>query len=168
MNPNPKEIRWKQRFQNLQPAFTQLSKGLAIETPSDIEKQGIIQSFEFTFELSWKTLKDYMESQGILAGFPREVIKQAFHHQIILDGELWLEMMGKRNLGHTYDAKLAEEAYQLIANKYFKPLGVVLRVTEHIRITRFMKFSHLVGFCITEYGKLPKNLFLPILTQIIA
>ena len=123
MNPNPKEIRWKQRFQNLQPAFTQLSKGLAIETPSDIEKQGIIQSFEFTFELSWKTLKDYMESQGILAGFPREVIKQAFHHQIILDGELWLEMMGKRNLlAHTYDAKLAEEAYQLIANKYFKPL----------------------------------------------
>ena len=120
MNPNPKEIRWKQRFQNLQPAFAQLSKGLAIETPSDIEKQGIIQSFEFTFELSWKTLKDYMESQGILAGFPREVIKQAFHHQIILDGELWLEMMGKRNLlAHTYDAKIAEEAYQLIANKYF-------------------------------------------------
>ena len=96
---------------------------MAIETPSDIEKQGIIQSFEFTFELSWKTLKDYMESQGILAGFPREVIKQAFHHQIILDGELWLEMMGKRNLlAHTYDAKLAEEAYQLIAKKYFKPL----------------------------------------------
>ena len=112
-----------QRFQNLQPAFELLSKGLAIETPSEIEKQGIIQSFEFTFELSWKTLKDYMESQGILAGFPREVIKQAFHHQIILDGELWLEMLGKRNLlAHTYDAKLAEEAYQLIAKKYFKPL----------------------------------------------
>jgi len=96
---------------------------LAIETPSEIEKQGIIQSFEFTFELSWKTLKDYLEAQGILAGFPREVIKQAFHHQVIPDGELWLEMLGKRNLlAHTYDAKLAEEAYQLIANKYFKPL----------------------------------------------
>ncbi len=59
-----KTIRWQQRFQNLTKAFNQLERGLAIEHPSDIEQQGIIQSFEFSFELSWKTLKDYLEAQG--------------------------------------------------------------------------------------------------------
>ena len=115
-----KEVRWKQRYSNLRRALDQLKNGLEIENPSEIEKQGIIKSFEFTFELFWKTLKDYLEAQGVLAGFPREVIKQAFHHQIIKDGELWLDMLGKRNLlSHTYDAKLAEEAYQLISNDFF-------------------------------------------------
>ena len=54
-----KSIRWRQRFQNLQKAATQLERGLAIDLPSEIEMQGIIQSFEFTFELSWKTSIDY-------------------------------------------------------------------------------------------------------------
>lgn len=95
--------------------------GLAIEDPSDIERQGVIQSFEFTFELSWKTLKDYLEAQGVLCQFPREVIKQAFQNQIISEGELWLDMLGKRNLlAHTYDEYVAMKAYQLI-KQHFAP-----------------------------------------------
>ena len=64
-----KAVRWRQRFQNLDKAFGQLARGLAIENPSDIERQGVIQSFEFTFELSWKTLKDYLEAQGVICQF---------------------------------------------------------------------------------------------------
>ena len=110
-----KTIRWQQRFQNLDKAFLQLKGGLAIDCPSDIERQGVIQSFEFTFELSWKTLKDYLESQGVICQFPREVIKQAFQNQIISEGEIWLDMLGKRNLlAHTYDEMIALEAYNLI------------------------------------------------------
>ena len=66
--------------------------------------QGIIQSFEFSFELAWKTLKDYLESQGILASFPREVLKLAFQHRILDQGTIWLEMLEQRNLlAHTFN-----------------------------------------------------------------
>ena len=114
-----KGIRWRQRFQNLQKAATQLDRGLAIDLPSEIEMQGIIQSFEFTFELAWKTLKDYMEALGTDTHLPRETIKSAFHAGLINNGEIWLDMLDKRNLlAHTYDEKLAETAYQLIRDTY--------------------------------------------------
>lgn len=114
-----KTTRWQQRFQNFDRAFNQLERGLAITDPSDIEQQGIIQSFEFSFELSWKTLKDYLEAQGVTCQFPREVIKKAFHHQIISEGELWLDMLGKRNLlAHTYDEAMALESYRLIKQDF--------------------------------------------------
>lgn len=122
-----KTIRWHQRYQNLDRAFQLLQEGVNIQTPSKIEIQGIIQGFEFTFELAWKTLKDYLESQGILCSFPREVIKQAFHHAILPDGEVWLDMLGKRNLlAHTYDEQLAMQAYHLIVDEYYKHLQMLL------------------------------------------
>lgn len=118
-----KTIRWKQRFQNLDQAFTQLQKGLAITNPSDIEKQGIIKSFEFTFELAWKTLKDYLESQSVQVQFPRDVIKQAFHYQMIMNGDVWMDMLEKRNLmAHTYDGTAANEALRHISGPYFAAL----------------------------------------------
>ncbi len=114
-----KEIRWKQRFQNLKKAFSQLQRGLNIAKPNDIELQGIIQSFEFTFELSWKTLKDFLKNKGVDVSFPRDVIKEAFHHQIIDNGEIWLDMLENRNLiAHTYDEKRAIEVISLIREKY--------------------------------------------------
>ncbi len=118
-----KITRWKQRFQNLDQAFSQLQKGLAITKPSDIEKQGIIKSFEFTFELAWKTLKDYLEGQSVLVQFPRDVIKQAFHYQLITDGDVWMDMLEKRNLmAHTYDGAAADEALRYISKRYFGAL----------------------------------------------
>jgi nucleotidyltransferase substrate binding protein, HI0074 family len=102
---NFKNIRWRQRFQNLNKAFEQLQRGLAIKTPSDIEQQGIIQSFEFTFELSWKTMRDYLEAQGVACQFPRDVIKQAFQYQLISAGEIWLDMLGKETCCPTHMTK---------------------------------------------------------------
>ena len=125
---NFKNIRWRQRFQNLNKAFEQLQRGLAIKTPSDIEQQGIIQSFEFTFELSLKTMKDYLESQGVACQFPRDVIKQAFQYQLISAGEIWLDMLGKINLlSHTYDEKIASEAYRSIKYEYASPIKALVK-----------------------------------------
>lgn len=118
-----KTVRWHQRFRNLEKVFGQLGKGLALANPTDIEKQGIIQSFEFTFELAWKTLKDYLESQQVAAQFPRDVIKQAFHYQIITNGDVWMDMLDKRNaMAHTYDEAAANRAISLIAQQYYPAL----------------------------------------------
>lgn len=122
-----KAVRWRQRFENLSKAYSQLDKGLAIKTPNETECQGIIQSFEFTFELSWKTLKDYLENKGSTASFPRDVIKEAFQHQIIKDGEVWLDMLAKRNLlAHTYDEKTADRALTLIRSKFYPAISQLI------------------------------------------
>lgn len=116
---NQKTIRWQQRFENLNKAYKQLGNNLSISQPNDAEKQGIIKSFEYTFELSWKTLKDYIESEGIVVNSPRAVIKQAFQLQIVTDGDTWIDMLDQRNLmAHTYDEQRAEKALNLIRDHY--------------------------------------------------
>ena len=66
------------------------------------------QTYEITFELAWKTLKDFLESKEVVAQFPRDVIKEAFKNKIIREGETWLDMLEKRNLmSHTYDETTA-------------------------------------------------------------
>ena len=83
------DIRWRQRFQNFKKVFEQLRDSvLKVDELSDLEKEGMVQRFEYTFELAWKTLKDYLEEQQVNAKFPREVIKQSFHYEIIQDGEI--------------------------------------------------------------------------------
>ncbi len=88
--------RWKQRFQNFEKAYLFLKKGTELSALDDLQAAGLIHSFEFTFELSLKTLKDYLDEMGISLKFPREVIKQAFQSELIEDGALWLEMLEKR------------------------------------------------------------------------
>lgn len=118
-----KTIRWKQRFSNLENAFLFLEEGLKKSSLDRLQEAGIIQSFEFTFELSWKTLKDFLESMGITLSFPREIIKEAFNTQMIKDGHLWMEMLDKRNiLSHTYNQQQATNAVHLIREKYFPGL----------------------------------------------
>ncbi|GHB54940.1 nucleotidyltransferase substrate binding protein [Persicitalea jodogahamensis] len=113
------DIRWKQRFQNLEKAYARLRDAVAMKNLSDLEKAGVIQVYEFTFELAWKTVKDYLEANEVLVSFPRDVIKAGFKYDL-LDGELWLDMLQKRNLmSHSYDEENAELAYRLIVTKYF-------------------------------------------------
>lgn len=126
-----KQIRWKQRFQNFEKAFAQLDNALKIKNPSETERAGVIQFFEICFELAWKTLKDYLESKQVVVSFPRDVIKQAFHHQVITDGDTWMDMLEKRNeLTHTYNEATAEKALQLIRNKYFTALKQVMEFLD--------------------------------------
>jgi len=116
-----KEIRWKQRFENLDRALHKLQAFAEYTKKSDedIFQVALIGAFEFTFELGWKTLKDYLKFGGINVSIPREVIKQAFHHKLIEDGETWIAMLEDRNiLAHVYDDKKATEAVKSIEIHY--------------------------------------------------
>ena len=122
---NNLDIRWKQRFQNLEKAFFRLEDAVKTENPSDLEKAGIIQVYEFTFELAWKTVKDYLEENQISVKFPRDTIKEGFRYEL-LNGEIWMDMLEKRNLmSHTYQEETAALAYQLIVSSYFEAIQEV-------------------------------------------
>ncbi|SHN24743.1 nucleotidyltransferase substrate binding protein [Gracilibacillus kekensis] len=105
-----KDIRWKQRFDNFEKSFKLLEKYSKESISTELERAGIIQFFETTFELAWKVLKDYLEAEGYVAKSPRDSIKQAFQAEIIEEGHLWMDALSKRNLTtHTYDQELAEK-----------------------------------------------------------
>ena len=116
------DIRWQQRFENFERALGLLREALKdVESLSELEKEGLVQRFEYTLELAWNTLRDYLYYQGIAVepATPRTVIKQAFKVGIIDDGQLWLEMIDHRNLlSHTYNMDLFSKAVLLIAARY--------------------------------------------------
>src|ERR1039457_5152815 len=101
------DVRWKQRFQNYERALSLLREALAdIDSLSQLEKEGTVQRFEFTFELAWKTLKDYLMHQGVVLEqiTPNTVIKQAFAAKIIQDGQFWMTLLHWRNqMPHPYE-----------------------------------------------------------------
>ncbi len=118
------DIRWKQRFDNFDRAFILLREvnDRGVETLSQLEKEGAIQRFEFAFELAWKTLKDYLEQDGVIVkpATPRNVIKEAFAASLIDDGQVWIDMMLHRNLlSHTYNSKIFDEVLKVVAERYF-------------------------------------------------
>jgi len=114
------DIRWKQRFDNYRKAFLQLTEFIEKGSLNKFEVQGLIQCFEYTFELGWKTVKDYLEQEGFDVKTPRSAIQTAFQVQLISDGHTWIDMLEKRNLmAHTYNEKYAEQAEQLIRKKYY-------------------------------------------------
>ena len=121
------DIRWKQRFENLQSAYQRLQHAIEVneQTPdNDLIHMALIKAFEMTFELSWKTMKDYLNYNGIDVKLPREVIKQAFANDIITDGQLWMDMLEDRNLmAHTYDEARAIKAVNHICQYYIAGLN---------------------------------------------
>ena len=122
MDAQSSDIRWKQRFDNLQRAYRRLRWALEIhqQDPSDeLIHMAVIKAYEFTFELSWKTLKDFLAYNGIDAKLPREVLKQAFATGLVSDGQLWIDMLEERNLmAHTYDDTRARIAVDQIQERY--------------------------------------------------
>lgn len=121
-----KDIRWKQRFRNFEKAYTHLRDAVNKKELSELEKAGVIQIYEFTFELAWKTLKDFLDEKNVIVKFPRDTIKEAFQYEMIDDGEVWMDMLEKRNLmSHAYDETIAELAFNLISGTYFKAIEQV-------------------------------------------
>lgn len=117
------DIRWKQRFHNLEKAFLFLDRSCKHESFNELEAAGLVQSFEFTFELTWKTLKDYLTEQAFIVQSPRETIKQAFQSNYLTDGHVWMEMLEQKNLlTHTYNEEQAKAATKLICKSYFPAL----------------------------------------------
>lgn len=112
--------RYEERKQELLNATERLKEALQ-EKENDIIIDGTLHRFEFTFELAWKTMKDYLEYSGIIDGIgsPREIIKTAFANGIIDDGENWIKMMLARNsLSHLYDEEKSREIYTEIKENY--------------------------------------------------
>jgi nucleotidyltransferase substrate binding protein (TIGR01987 family) len=130
------DIRWKQRFQNYKKAYFLLKTALEekdLQLYSDLEKEGIAQRYEYTFELAWKVLKDYLIFTGISLEqiTPRAVIKEAFGAKIISDGQSWIEMLELRNLlSHTYDKKTYDRVLPLLKDKYLTNLTSVYAYLE--------------------------------------
>lgn len=117
-----KDIRWQQRFQNFKKAFLQLEKAVAIKDPDIIQQQGIVQCFEYNFELAWKTLQDFLAGERgyVDVRGPRPVIELAFQDGILQDGVKWLEMLKNRNLtSHLYDEQEVQKILEKISKDYF-------------------------------------------------
>lgn len=111
--------RWKYRFDHFEKAFFLLKNAILQKTStglSQLEEEGVIQRFEYTIELAWKTMKDYLESENVLLEqiTPRAVIRQAFTAKLITDGTKWQEALDDRNkMSNTYNI----EDFELIINK---------------------------------------------------
>lgn len=121
-----KDIRWKQRFQNFSRAMHLLRLAVEQDQLNQLEQVGLIQSFMFTFELAWKTLKDKMEEDGIILDkiSPKDVIREAYSSKYIDDAEIWLRMIGDRNLlSHTYNFQTFEDVSKIIKEIYIQELG---------------------------------------------
>ena len=118
------DIRWKQCFDNYLRAFETLRRAVELARRrdlSELEQQGLIQGFEFTHELAWNVLKDYLEETGIsgIIG-SKGATREAFKNGLIHDGESWMEMIKSRNLSsHTYNQDTAEEVATNILTRFY-------------------------------------------------
>jgi len=114
--------RFEQKKEDFINALNRLQEALQ-EDSTEIVVDGVLHRFEFTFELAWKLVKNYLEYMGMVetTGSPRETIQNGFKQGIIEDGEGWIEMMiSRNNLAHIYDEKTSREIYNKINQKYIK------------------------------------------------
>jgi nucleotidyltransferase substrate binding protein (TIGR01987 family) len=127
------DIRWEQRLDNYTKALSQLKDGVDLfkkRQLSSIEQQGLIKAFEFTYELAWNVMKDFLEYQGItdIIG-SRDAFREAFQKNLITDGNMWMEMIKSRNqTSHVYHEGLAKEIVEKVANN-FLPLFIEFETT---------------------------------------
>lgn len=118
------DIRWKQRLANYRKAFGRLDDAVLLSRQrdlSDLERQGLIQAFEFTHELAWNLMKDWFDYQGnFQISGSRDATREAFRMGLIQDGETWMEMIRSRNQSsHTYNPETAAEIAGAIDARYW-------------------------------------------------
>lgn len=125
--------RFEERKRYLINATNRLKEALEKEA-DDITIDGVLHRYEFTFELAWKTLKDYLEYLGISSntGSPREVLKESYAHNLIENGDVWINMMLARNsLSHLYDEEESRKIYEDIKNKYIFEIEKLVEFIEY-------------------------------------
>jgi nucleotidyltransferase substrate binding protein (TIGR01987 family) len=132
---NKQDVRWKQRFQNYSKAIHQLKK--FIEKGSglnELEEQGLIQAFEYTFELAWNLIKDYYEYQGVsnIQG-SRDAFRLAYNRGLISKGETWMKMIESRTMtSHTYNEEIADEIAKAVLEEYFLLFSDLFQTMENL------------------------------------
>jgi nucleotidyltransferase substrate binding protein (TIGR01987 family) len=118
------DIRWIQRLNNYQAALKRLVNAVQLSQTrplTDLEEQGLIQAFEFTHELAWKVMKDFLSDQdgGLSIAGSKDAVRLAFSRGLITNGEIWMEMIESRNLSsHTYDEAIAHKISQRVSVEY--------------------------------------------------
>lgn len=115
------DIRWQQRFSNYKKALAQLGKFIEKESLNEFEEQGLIQAFEYTHELAWKTISDFLKSKGNAEIYgSRDATREAFSLGLIKNGDIWMEMIKSRNLtSHTYNEETTKEIVVAITGSYY-------------------------------------------------
>ena len=121
------DIRWEQRFSNFNKALKKLSEAIDYvkknpkeEVLDEILKEGIIQRFEYTHELAWNVMKDFLLEIGDVTLYgSKDATREAFKAKLIKDGDVWMEMIKSHNkTSHTYNEETAQEIYLMILNEY--------------------------------------------------
>ena len=118
------DTRWKQRLQNWNRALAQLDSAFALLAQrelTELEQQGMIQAFEYNYELAWNVIKDFFQNQGVSDIYgSRDAFRTAFNHGLIENGEVWMDMIKKRQLTvHTYNQATSEDILEAIINDYY-------------------------------------------------
>lgn len=118
--------RWRYRFDNYRRAFSLLREAIELmeeREPTQLEKEGTIQRFEYTIELAWKVMKDYLESENFVFGqiTPKAVIRKAFEAKLLEDGQTWMDALDARNeMSHAYDLESFEIVIKDIRRHYLR------------------------------------------------
>ncbi len=116
-----KDIRWIQRLSNYSKALGQLSRFIEKKELNELEKQGLIQAFEYTYELAWNTIKDYFQDQGETGIHgSRDAFRLAFRRGLVENGQAWMDMIRSRTLTtHTYNQEVADAIADEVFNTYY-------------------------------------------------
>jgi nucleotidyltransferase substrate binding protein (TIGR01987 family) len=115
------DVRWIQRFSNFKKALSQLTRFIEKGELNEFEVQGLIQSFEYNYELSWNVIKDFYQAQGeVNIQGSRDAIRLAFNRGLIDEGDTWMKMVKSRTLtSHTYNEDTAQEISEAIISSYY-------------------------------------------------
>ena len=132
------DIRWIQRFNNFNKAFAQLREAVNLAKQrqlSNLEDQGLIQAFEYTHEMAWNTLKDFLEERGVgnLYG-SRDATREAFKTGLLENGDVWMDMIKSRNLtSHTYNEEIAHQIATVTIHSYFDEFSAFQARMDNIK-----------------------------------
>jgi nucleotidyltransferase substrate binding protein (TIGR01987 family) len=118
------DVRWIQRFNHFSKAFAQLQEAVELSKQrklTKLEEQGLIQTFEYTHEMAWNTLKDFLEERGTKKLYgSKDATREVFKTGLIENGEIWMNMIESRNLtSHAYNEETATEVISAILHSYF-------------------------------------------------
>jgi nucleotidyltransferase substrate binding protein (TIGR01987 family) len=144
MTEQEPDIRWKQRYSNFRKALRKLDTGVRIlgmgaagkdDENVQLQKEGLIQRFEYTHELAWNVMKDYAEYQGNfeIKG-SRDATREAFRMKLIAQADIWMDMIKSRNdTFHTYNEEMADAIVSKITQEYGRLFHDFENVMEGLR-----------------------------------
>ncbi len=119
-----KDVRWVQRFQNFEKVFLRLKEAMEAESLNELERNGLIQRFEFTIDLAWKVMKDYLEEKGfVFKPSPKDTLRQAQESGFIDFAQVLIDGLDIRNeLSHDYDGQKFEKSEAYLRQEIFPAL----------------------------------------------